>query len=123
VEHGVSRIVVADDDAGVRGTLVALLADAGHAVTAAADGERAYSTARSEHPDTLLLDLDMPKVDGLEVCRRLKSNPQTADIRIIILTGHTHQNDRQRSFQVGADEFLEKPIHESALLERIESGS
>ena len=90
--------------------LEALLTDEGYRVTLACDGEEALAAVALERPDLILLDILMPKVDGYEVCRRLKSDPDTRLVPIVLVTGLTDVDCRIRGLQSGADDFMCKPI-------------
>ena len=79
-------------------------------VLAAEDGEKGCEMAAAERPDIILMDLEMPVVDGWEATRRLKSNPQTRDIPVIALSAHALAGERERALAVGCNEFDSKPI-------------
>ena len=79
-------------------------------VLAAEDGEKGCEMAAAERPDIILMDLEMPVVDGREATRRLKSNPQTRDIPVIALSAHTLAGERERALAAGCNEFDSKPI-------------
>src|ERR1700746_4128840 len=85
-------------------------------VLTAEDGERGCAMAVSEHPDIILMDLEMPVMDGWEATRRLKSNPQTRDIPIIALSAHALAGEREKALAAGCDEFDDKPIEFDRLL-------
>jgi PAS domain S-box-containing protein len=120
-ERGPARhILVVDDNVDAARTLALLLEQMGHRVRIAADGAAALDAARAERPDAILLDLSMPGIDGIEVARRLRADPQLGDVRIIAVTGRGQDDDRRRSRQAGFDEHLVKPIAPEALLDAIE---
>jgi diguanylate cyclase (GGDEF)-like protein len=85
------------------------------------DGEAAVSTATSLHPDLILLDVDMPRLDGFEVCRRLKANPLTGDIPVIFLTADSMLNDSVKGFNCGAIDYIAKPFRPDDLRARVHS--
>jgi diguanylate cyclase (GGDEF)-like protein len=85
------------------------------------DGETAISTASSLHPDLILLDVDMPRLDGFEVCRRLKANPLTGDIPVIFLTADAMLNDSVKGFNCGAIDYIAKPFRPEDLRARVHS--
>ena len=79
-------------------------------VSAAEDGEKGCAMAAAERPDVILMDLEMPVIDGWEATRRLKSNPQTSDIPVIALSAHALAGAREKALAAGCDEFDTKPI-------------
>jgi two-component system, cell cycle response regulator DivK len=81
----------------------------GYRVLEAADGEAGLALARSELPDVILMDVSIPKMDGYEVTRRLKSDPATAQIPVIALTAHALPSDRDRALDAGCDGYIPKP--------------
>jgi two-component system, cell cycle response regulator len=90
-------------------------------VRLASSGEAALHIAAAEPPDVILLDVMMPRMDGFEVCRRLKSDPRTADIPVVMVTALSDTADRLTSLAAGADEFLTKPVNDTALFARVRS--
>jgi putative two-component system response regulator len=103
-------ILVVEDDRVIARLLAHCLGVEGHRVTHAADGEEALSYIAQGPPDLILLDLDIPRIDGYEVCRRVKSNPATRLIPIIVITGESAGDAKLRVWELGADEFLAKPF-------------
>lgn len=85
-------------------------------VLTAADGEKGYEMAARQRPDVILMDLEMPIIDGWEATRRLKSNPQTRDIPVIALSAHALSAEREKAIVAGCDEFDTKPIEFARLL-------
>ena len=116
-----SRVLVADDTESIRLLFRRLLTADGHEVIMAADGAEALNAVRRHHPDVILLDVTMPAVDGLEVCRRLKSDPATQLTPVVLVTGQTDLSDRIRGIEAGADEVLSKPVHPHELRARVRS--
>jgi putative two-component system response regulator len=116
-----SRVLVVDDTESVRSLFRKLLSSDGHDVVAAADGAAALEAVQRHRPDVVLLDVDMPTMDGLEVCRRLKADPSTRLTPVVMVTGQTDLNDRLRGIEAGADEFLSKPVHPQELRVRVRS--
>jgi putative two-component system response regulator len=119
--HRRSRVLVADDTESIRSLFSKLLLADGHEVLSAADGAAALDVVQHHHPDVILLDVTMPHVDGLEVCRRLKSDPATRLTPVVLVTGQTDLSDRIRGLEAGADEFLSKPVHPHELRARVRS--
>jgi putative two-component system response regulator len=116
-----SRVLVVDDTESVRSLFRKLLATDGHDVVSAADGAAALEAVQRHRPDVVLLDVDMPTMDGLEVCRRLKADPGTRLTPVVMVTGQTDLYDRLRGIEAGADEFLSKPVHPQELRVRVRS--
>jgi two-component system, cell cycle response regulator len=116
-----ARVLVVDDvDVNVR-LLEAKLSSEYFTVITASSGEEALRLARSEHPDLILLDVMMPEMDGFEVCRRLKADPLTDEIPVVMVTALSEVADRVRGLQSGADDFLTKPVNDVALFARVRS--
>ncbi|NIM48213.1 MAG: response regulator [Gemmatimonadales bacterium] len=115
------KVLVVDDDAGVRKSLAKLLRAEGYRVTAEADGMSALRTVKRLDPDVILLDVRMPELDGVEVCRRLKAKPETRLTPVVLMTGLSVADDRARGRAAGADDFLPKPPERIELLARVES--
>src|SRR3972149_3083784 len=90
-------------------------------VVTASDGPSAIAAAQTKSPDVILLDVMMPGMDGFEVCRRLKGDPATMHIPVIMVTALSEVSDRGHGLQSGADDFLTKPVNDVALFARIKS--
>ncbi len=119
VEDRRRPILVVDDDAGLRELFVAVLADAGFAVTEAATGEEALAAARDDPPELVLLDVHLPGISGYEVCRRLKDEHSDA-IPIVFVSGErTESYDRVAGLLLGAQEYLVKPVAPDELVVRV----
>ncbi len=118
-----ARILVVDDDAISRKILAQLLASAGHDSRECEDGAKALQLIHAKPPSLLLLDFDMPGLNGAEVLRRLRSDadPAIAQIPAIMLTGHGSEESEVSCLQAGADDFVTKPINAAVLLARIET--
>src|ERR1700761_4604237 len=116
-----AKVLVVDDiEVNVR-LLEAKLLSEYYTVLSASDGPRALEIARTQAPDIILLDVMMPGMDGLEVCRRLKADPQTRYIPVVMVTALSDVSDRLRGLDVGADDFLTKPVNDIALFARVRS--
>jgi adenylate cyclase len=116
-----SRILIADDNALNVDVLRTRLAAHGYEIVTAADGEEALAAARESLPDLILLDVMMPKVDGLDVCRRLKADPALPFIPVIMVTAKTDTRDIVAGLEAGGDEYLTKPVDQAALVARVKS--
>ncbi len=110
-------ILVVDDDRTVREVVAVVLGSKGFVVLQAESGGKAIEIARTVVPDLVLLDVSMPEMDGLEVCRRLRSDPSTAGTRVIMLTGKSAPGDLTDALAAGADSYFSKPFSPSQLLE------
>ena len=113
------KILLADDNALVRQLLRAQLESLSTDILEAADGQTALELARTEHPRVAVLDLDMPRLNGFEVCLQLKADQATADIRVVIVTANTEDDVQGYIFAAGADDFFAKPWDKQALCQRI----
>ncbi len=111
-----TTILVADDEPAIVELVRFTLEDDEVRVISAADGDAALELARAVRPELALLDVQMPRLDGLEVCRRLRGAPECARMRIVMLTAAGQAEDRARGLAAGADEYLTKPFSPLALL-------
>jgi two-component system response regulator MprA len=116
LEAPTGRVLVVEDDDEIADVLRRSLRQEGHEVRTAADGEEALEAARDFSPDMVVLDLGLPKLDGVEVCRRLRAD---GDVPILILTARSDTEDRVRGLDAGADDYLPKPFERSELLARL----
>jgi len=115
------RLLVVDDNALNVDILRTRLAAQGYEVLTASDGEAALSLARAQQPDLLLLDIMMPGLDGLEVCRRLKGDATLPFMPVILVTAKADSRDVVAGLDAGADEYLTKPVDQAALVSRVKS--
>ncbi len=113
-------ILVVDDEPTIRVLVRAALERAGYHLLEAADGVSALEIAQSRRPDLIVLDIALPQLSGLEVCRRLKEDPATAAAPILLLTGFVQEAQRQAGARAGAEGFIAKPFSPAALLAQIE---
>ena len=114
-----AKILVVDDEEHIVMILKDSLEFSGFQVVTAADGLEALQVFEKEQPELVVLDIGMPKLDGWEVCRRLKSDPKTRDVPIIILTAYAQTSDQRRGLQLGADRFVTKPCDLTYLVEEM----
>jgi len=91
----------------------------GYHVLEARDGEEGIRLARQEHPDLILMDISIPKIDGWEATRRLKADPGTRAIPVIALTAHALEEDRQKALQAGCNSYLAKPVEPRRVVEEV----
>ena len=112
-------ILVVEDSPTERRIVTAFLKTQGYRVLTAADGEQALDLASREHPDLVVLDVLLPKKNGFEVCRRLKTDPLTQTIKVLILSAKNQSSDRFWGMRQGADRYLGKPWGEEELLSEV----
>ena len=115
------KILIVDDEANIRELIKFNLGKAGYQTVEAIDGHEAVALVKNEQPDLLVLDLMLPGIDGLEVCRLLKSNKKTAGIPIIMLTARSEEVDKIIGLELGADDYLTKPFSPRELVARIKA--
>jgi DNA-binding response OmpR family regulator len=111
-----TNILVADDEPAIVELVRFTLEDDEVRVIVASDGDAALGLARAMRPELVLLDVHMPRLDGLEVCRRLRRSPECGGMRIVMLSAAGQAEDRARGLAAGADEYLTKPFSPLALL-------
>ncbi|MBY0587993.1 response regulator [bacterium] len=115
------KILIADDNVQNVELLEAYLAELDCTISIAADGEETLAKVGQDKPDLLLLDIMMPKMSGFEVCRKLKGDPATRDIQILMITSLHETADIDRGVEAGTDDFLTKPVQKQILLTRVKS--
>ena len=120
-EKAIPVIVVVDDNQQNLELLLAYLEDIDCKTATAADGGEALEVISKVAPDLILLDIMMPKMSGFEVCRRLKNDPKTADIPVIMVTALTEFGDIERGIDSGTDDFIYKPVNKLELLTRVKT--
>jgi two-component system, OmpR family, alkaline phosphatase synthesis response regulator PhoP len=118
-----SKILIADDNLQNCELLEAYLSEAGteYDIAMASDGQDTLTKVGEFHPDLILLDIMMPKLSGYEVCQRLKQNPQTRAIPILMVTALNEIGDIEKAVKAGADDFLTKPVNRLELTTRVRS--
>ena len=114
-----SRVLIVEDEPDIRELVVHHLKREGYQVSAASSGEEALRQVQAAPPDLVLLDLMMPAMDGLEVCRRLRQDPATAMLPIVMLTAKGDEVDRVLGLEIGADDYIVKPFSPKELLARV----
>ncbi len=117
-----STVMIVDDNAQNLELLTAYMEDIPNIKTIpATNGNEAMDLIAQSPPDLILLDVMMPKMSGFEVCRRLKTTPETRDIQIIMVTALNEMGDHERAIESGTDEFLTKPVNRLELITRVKS--
>jgi len=114
-----AKVLIVDDDAAQRVCLSELVASLGGTSREAVDGQAGLDAVAAEKPDLILLDVEMPRISGLECCKRLKADPQTRLIPVVMITSLDSLEDRIRGIEAGADDFLSKPVRATELLARM----
>ena len=104
------RVLIVEDEAAVQVTLKARLEAIGYETLSACDGDEGLRMAREEEPDLIILDVMLPKMDGLGVCRLLKSDQRYRHIPVLVLSGRASDPDRERGLNTGADAYMTKPF-------------
>ncbi len=110
-----NTILLVDDSPTDLRVMSNALAARGYRLLTAADGEEALEKVQSDRPNLIFLDVILPKLNGFQVCRQLKSSPETRDIKIVLVTSKTQDSDRYWGLKQGADEYLTKPFGDDEL--------
>ena len=113
------RILVVDDEIYIVHILEFTLTMEGYEVITAADGEEALRKVETDRPDLVVLDIMMPRMDGYEVCRRLREDAETRELPVILLSARGRPIDREAGIEVGANDYIVKPFSPRRLLEKI----
>jgi CheY-like chemotaxis protein len=113
------RILIVDDNVTNLKLVTYLMKSRGYDVTTATDADSALETIHASRPQLILMDLQLPGIDGLELTRRLKADPDTSDIKIIAVTAYAMKGDQERALAAGCDDYVTKPIDTRALPETI----
>lgn len=116
-----SKILIAEDSATAVEMLKRALAPLGHTIVVATDGEDAEKMIRAERPDLLILDIIMPKINGFQLCRSLRSDPQFSRMPIIVITSMDRESDRYWGMKQGASEYLVKPVDPAVLVQKVQN--
>ena len=114
------RILIIDDDENIRRLVSFNLSLDGHEIIMAENGKKGFKTAKSEMPDLILLDVMMPVMDGIETCKKLKSDPQTKNIPVFMLSAKGQMKDLDEAFDAGADNYITKPFDVEKLNDTIQ---
>lgn len=114
------KILIVDDEAHILELVKVCLEDSGFDVIEAYDGIEALDKAKTEKPDIILLDIMIPKLDGYEVCRKIKQDEETKSIPVVMLTAKGQEVDKVKGFQSGADSYMTKPFSPLRLLTEID---
>ena len=120
-ENSISTVLVVDDNPQNLELLLAYLEDVDCKTVSATEGAEAVDKAKQILPDLILLDVMMPKMSGFEVCKRLKNDPRTTDIPIIMVTALSELGDIERAIDSGTDDFLSKPVNRLELITRVKT--
>jgi DNA-binding response OmpR family regulator len=115
-----NRILVVEDEESLLKLESILLSSKGYNVTGVMDGKSALEEVMAHRPDLVILDIMLPEIDGFEVCRRIKENPATSTIPVVMLTAKKNSQDVARGAEVGANAYLTKPFKSAKVIEVIE---
>jgi DNA-binding response OmpR family regulator len=116
-----ATVLVADDEPDVCYLVSVYLRRAGHHVIGASDGAAVIDAVHESKPDLLVLDLSLPGLNGLELCRKLRADPETATLPVLMLSGWAFDSDVQAGLDAGADDYVTKPFHGPELVARAET--
>jgi two-component system sensor histidine kinase/response regulator len=112
-------ILIVDDNPNNLRLLITLLSEQGYETRPANNGARALNTVQKQKPDLILLDINMPEMDGYEVCRQLKATPETADIPVLFISANDELHDKVKGFDVGGVDYISKPFEPQELFARV----
>lgn len=116
-----NRIMIVEDEESLLKLESILLSARGYKVTGVMDGRTALEEINTEKPDLVLLDIMLPSLDGFEVCRRIKENPETSAIPVVMLTARKNSQDHAHGLEAGADAYITKPFKSAQVIDTIES--
>jgi DNA-binding response OmpR family regulator len=114
-----AKILVADDDREIRELIIFALRFAGHDTSGATNGEEVISQAKQTSPDLILMDVRMPKINGYEACKILKSDPDTSSIPVVFLSARGQEAEVKAGLMAGGDDYILKPISPDKLTEKV----
>lgn len=114
------KILIVDDEPNILLSLEFIISRAGFTVRTAEDGEQALQKSISWSPDLILLDINMPKLDGFEVCQRLRENPIFDKTKIVFLTAKGRQVEKEKGLALGADDYISKPFSNQLVIDTVE---
>jgi len=115
------KVLLVEDNPQNRYLVTFLLENSGYEVVAAEDGEAAVVAVETHRPDLILMDVQLPKMDGYEATRHIKGDPRFKDIPLVALTAHSMKGDRGKALEAGCDDYITKPVDAEQLLARIKS--
>jgi len=115
------KILLVDDEPNILLSLQFLMQRAGYQVTTAADGEQALQRVASDPPDLILLDINMPRLNGYEVCERIRANPGWQGVRILLLTAKGREVEKEKGLALGADDYVTKPFSNQELTDKVQA--
>ena len=113
-------VLICDDEIHILESVSYVIKSAGYPILTADNGSEALRLAQAEHPALMILDVMLPWLSGFEVCARLKKDPATSDIHIILLTARGQQTEEDEGFRCGADDYMTKPFSPRKLRQRVE---
>jgi DNA-binding response OmpR family regulator len=119
IENSKIKVLVVDDEPNIILSLDFLIRKAGYELYIARNGQEALQTAQEHKPQIIVLDIMMPDIDGFEVCRRIKANPETSEAKIIFLSAKSKMDDVKKGLDLGADDYITKPFSTKHLMEKI----
>ena len=113
------KILIVEDDPGVLRATSFILEKEGYQIITAQDGLEGLKKAKEDNPDLLILDVMLPGIDGFEICHSLRSEPQTADMPILMFSAKGQESDKATGLKMGADDYITKPVDREVLIERV----
>jgi CheY-like chemotaxis protein len=116
----VNTILVVEDNDSIRELMIAIFSDTAYEIFYARDGKEALKMVRKYNPDVVLLDIQLPEVNGFDVCESIKCNPVSLHTKILMISSQSQKFDLQKAKEVGADGYIIKPFRPNALTEKVE---